>query len=65
MLGLAGPQVPRPGAWLSAATMCFESDDRLAWPGHPLCVWQLGCLDTAGVGECGLLDQSPGAAPLW
>ena len=29
-----------------------------------LWAWQLGCLDPAGVGECGLLDQSPGSAPL-
>ena len=65
MLGLAGPQVPRPGAWLSPATMCFQSLTT-GWCGlaTPLCAGQLGCLDTAGVGEYGLLDQSPGAAPL-
>lgn len=65
MLGLAGPQVPRPGARLSPATMCFQSlTTGRRGLATLLCAWQLGCLDTAGVGECGLLDQSPGAAPL-
>ena len=29
-----------------------------------LCALQLGCLDTAGVGECGFLNQSPRAPSL-
>lgn len=65
MLGPAGPQVPRPGARLRPATVCFQS---LTTGRHGLatllCARQLGCLDTAGVSECGLLDQSPEAAPL-
>ena len=65
MLGPAGPQVPRPGARLSPATMCFQSlTTGRRGLATLLCARQQGCLDTAEVGECGLLDRSSGAAPL-